>query len=245
MGVNYNHKTDQSNLLLYYDFYNPRSWNGTGTVYDLSGNSNNGTVIGSPTLVNRTIDFSGMTGYINYSEVYSNLPWTSVVTFKQLESSANTSFRQTFFGHTSTSVGGWNRLYVDINATPQSRVRWLTRYQNSASTWTDFSAYIGPSGSSYVDSSIQDAYWKDNFFSIITTISEDKLFQIYLNGVLKYSTQRSVDTNNEFRSNKFGAYSTSTLPIDSQVINCSVYNKYFTQEDVDHTMSLYRARYGI
>jgi hypothetical protein len=245
MAVNYNHKTSQENLMLYYDFYNPVSYNGSSTIYDLSGNSNHGTVVGSPTLSDRKINFNGTTAYINYPEIYSAPPWTSIVTFKQLESSANTSFRQTFFGHTSTAVGGWQRLYVDINATPLSRVRWLTRYQNSTPTWTDFSAYIGPSGSSYVASSTQDAYWKDNVFSIITTISESKLFQIYLNGVLKYSTQRSTDANNEFKSNKFGAYSTSSVPNNSEIINCSVYNKYFTQADVDYTMSLFRARYGI
>jgi hypothetical protein len=212
-------------------------------VYDLSGNGNNGTVVGSPTLTDRRISFNGVTAYINYSEVLAVPPWTSIVTFKQLESAANTSFRQTFFGNTSTSTGGWNRLHVDINATPNSRVRWLTRVNTTA--WADFSAYIGQSGSSYVSAATQNAYWQNQFFSIITTISETKLFQIYLNGVLKYSTQRSTDINNEFRSNKFGAYSTSTSPNNSEIVNCSVYNKYFTQRDVDHTMSLYRARYGI
>jgi hypothetical protein len=245
MAINYNHKTDQSNLLLYYDFYNPICYNGSSSVYDLSGNGNNGSIIGNPTLSNRRISFNGTTAYINYNQVQCNPPWTSVVTFKQLQSSANTSFRQTFFGNTSTAAGGWSRLHVDINTTPASRVRWLTRFQNSAGNWTDFSAYIGPSGSSYVAASIQNSYWQNGFFSIITTISENKLFQIYLNGVLKYSTQRSTDINNEFRSNKFGAYSTSTSPNNSEIVNCSVYNKYFTQRDVDHTMSLYRARYGI
>jgi hypothetical protein len=245
MGVNYNHKTDQSNLLLYYDFYNPFSYNGSSTVYDLSGKSNHGTIIGSPTLSDKKINFNGTTAYINYSEIFSNPPWTSVVTFKQLESSANTSFRQTFFGNTTTSAGGWQRLYVDINATPASRVRWVTRFQNSTPAWADFNSYIGPSGSSYVAASTQDEYWQNKFFSVITTISESKLFQIYLNGVLAYSLQRSTDASNEFRSNKFGAYSTSTLPNNSEIINCSVYNKYFTQSDVNYTMSLYRARYGI
>jgi hypothetical protein len=243
MAVSYNHKTDLNNLELYYDFYNLRSYSGS-IIYDLSPNKRNGTIIGSPVFENNQLNFNGIVSYINHPEISLQPPWTTIVTFKQRSDSADTNFRQTFFGHTSTSQPGWQRLYSDyIDSTV--RTRWIIRIQNSAGTWTDITFYPSTNGSSYTTSTLQNNFWLDKNFCIILTVSPTNLFQLYLNGTLTNSSQRTIDLNNGFVSNKFGAYSTSTQPINSEMINAMVYSKYFTQRDVDFTMSLFRSRYSI
>ena len=57
MGLHHSPSTVYNNLLFCYDAGNSRSYPGTGTSFtDLSGNSNNGTLVGSPTFT------SGSTG---------------------------------------------------------------------------------------------------------------------------------------------------------------------------------------
>jgi hypothetical protein len=247
MGVNYNYRVPKSNLVMLYDFGNPICFNGSGTeVRDISGNGYNGQIEnGSPTLSNKKLDFSGLSAYISYDEISLDPPWTSVVVFEQLESSATTSMRQTFFGHTSTSRAGWNRLYLDTSGSNR-RVRWITRYQRSSDgAWTEFSSYIGPSGSSYVDPSIQDAFWLNKTFTIITTIDSNYLFSIYLNGEQSYQTQRGSDLSNKMQTNKFGAYGSTSQPFKSNLIAASIYDKALNQNEVRLMHQLYSGRYGI
>lgn len=70
MSVNYNPATPTDGLVLCIDPSNPRCYPGSGTtVFDLSGNNNNGTLTNGASVVNtrggRALDFDGSNDYVD------------------------------------------------------------------------------------------------------------------------------------------------------------------------------------
>lgn len=70
MSVNYNPVTPTDGLVLCIDPSNPRCYPGSGTtVFDLSGNGNNGTLTNGASVINtrggRALDFDGVNDYVN------------------------------------------------------------------------------------------------------------------------------------------------------------------------------------
>jgi len=72
VGISYNTSIVKSGLVLHLDAANPKSYPGSGTVWnDLSGKGNHGTLYGSPT-------FSGGRALFNGTNSYAEIPYDAV-----------------------------------------------------------------------------------------------------------------------------------------------------------------------
>ena len=66
MSLIHNANVVRDGLVLYLDAANPKSYPGSGaTLFDLSGNNNNGSIINNPVLSGGIINLSGTNDYIN------------------------------------------------------------------------------------------------------------------------------------------------------------------------------------
>ena len=79
MAPRYGPKISKDGLLLCVDAANTKSYPGTGTIWkDLSGNGNNGTLVGSPTVSNGAFQFNG-SNYIQIPGInLSSGPYTVI-----------------------------------------------------------------------------------------------------------------------------------------------------------------------
>lgn len=92
---------DRVNLLAYYDFGESTSYSGGSTVYDLSGNDYNATLVNSPThdAGNRSMTFNGSNQYANVPvSALLNLgsSWTIIAILRFLRLSGSNSVFSTF-----------------------------------------------------------------------------------------------------------------------------------------------------
>lgn len=75
MSVYSGPNTTQSGLVLHIDPSNPRSYPGSGTtIFDISGNGNNGTLINGASVISqrsgRALDFDGVNDYVSAGNVF-------------------------------------------------------------------------------------------------------------------------------------------------------------------------------
>ncbi len=135
----------QQGLVLNLDAGNPYSYAGAGTVwYDVSGNSNNGTLTNSPTYssdVGGTIVFDGVNDYVTTS--FATTSGQSVTYCGWLYSTESTSTYKNFVDSLSTSPMIWwnNSGQIEFDA---SRYTTTTVYRNQ---WV-YVSLSKPSGSS-------------------------------------------------------------------------------------------------
>ena len=236
-----------NNLKLHFDPGNPISLSGNKIV----GRSKNRIEL---QLVNDTnvesneffksVSLDGTNSQLTFNEINIQPPWTSIIIFKTFKTTANTGFRQTLFGNTSGSRPGWNRLYSNISS-GNSRIRLLTRYRNSGGSWASFNSYIGPYGSSYVSPSLQNSFWVDNVIHLTTTVSSDKIYRIYINGVLRVSINRSSanDLDNGIGVNKMGVYSSTSQPFGGNIYLSSIYDKELSSDEVFENFNAFSGRF--
>lgn len=253
MGVHGGPKiAGKSDLVFAIDFASDRVTNAvdsvTGPVSKLNLNLDNGVSFTNTSTKRkrRAAQFDGTNDQLSFSEIILTPPWTSVAVFKITTSNATAAFRSTLFGNTSTSIPGFNVVYNDISS-GNSRVRILTRYCNPSGTWTWFSSYIGPNGSSYVAPALQDAYWVNNIMHLTTTVSSDKIYRLYINGVLKQTIDRSTanDLDNGFRCNKIGAYGTASNPMSGNIYRTFVYNTELSSDQVFQNYTAIKNRFDL
>lgn len=237
MGTNYSPKIVTENIVLYFDAANPKSYPGSGTsIIDISRNNNNGTLTSGVSFESEnkgSIRLSASSHRIEFSQVNLSPPWTTQITYKNLNSTATTASRSTLFGHSSSSNPGWQRIRVDVSG-GNSRVRLQTYYQNSSETWTSFSQYIGPHGSSYVAPALQDAFWVNRIITITITVSENNIYRVYIDGALMQTINRSSsgDLNNGLTVNRLGVYGSTSYPLNGNIYSAIIYNKELTEEEV-------------
>jgi hypothetical protein len=236
-----------NNLKLHFDPGNPISLSGN-KIIGRSKNRIELQLINDANVENnqffKSVSLDGTNSQLTFNEINIQPPWTSIIIFKTFKTTANTGFRQTLFGNTSTSRPGWNRLYSDISS-GNSRTRLLTRYRNSSGTWTDFSSYIGPYVSSYVSPSLQNSFWVDNVIHLTTTVSSDKIYRIYINGVLRVSINRSSanDLDNGIRVNRIGVYSSASQPFGGNIYLSSLYDKELSSNEVFENFNAFSGRF--
>ena len=78
MGIAYNPKVPTEDLSLLFDPANSKSYPGSGTtIFDLSGNGNNGTLSGSPVFSNGIMTYDGSDDQIAVSANQNSLDFSS------------------------------------------------------------------------------------------------------------------------------------------------------------------------
>lgn len=212
------------------------------------------TLVNSPDLINteskitrRGMSFEGTSSRIQLSQPISlQPPWTSTAVFKILNTTATTAFRSTIFGVPNTSVPGFYRVYNDVRADDGAvRVRILTRYLNPTGTWSSFSSYVGPYGSSYVSAALQDEFWVDNILHLTTTMSSNLVLRVYLNGVLRHTQTRTTSGDQDlgFYFDRLGVRSTSSESLTGIIYRAFLYNTEFSPDAIQQNFIAMRNRF--
>jgi len=168
MGVYYNTEIPNEGLLLYVDAANKRSWPGGGTFwYDLSGNSRNGTLTGSPTWSSNNggiFQFNG-SNYIQFNNINLSTSQYSVIggarysgaTRGRMITAINNNW---LLGHWSTttenhyaegwvtavSAGANDTNWRILAATGDPVSDTWSMYVNGVNTYTNSNGSAGPNG---------------------------------------------------------------------------------------------------
>ena len=249
MGTNYSPKIVTENIVLYFDAANPKSYPGSGTsITDISRNNNNGTLTSGVTYESEnkgSIRLNASTHRIEFPEVNLSPPWTTQMTYKNLNSTANTNANMTLFGHTSANNPGWHRIRTQL-VEGNSRVRLQIWYQNPSGGWSSLSQYMGPHGSSYVDPALQDEFWINRIITITITVSENNIYRFYMNGELIQTRNRSSsgDQNNGLTVNRLGVYGSTSYPLNGNIYSAIIYNKELTEEEVMQNYQAIKNRFN-
>lgn len=254
MSIAYNSRIVNSNLVLYVDAANPKSYPGTGNIwYDLSGNGENLTLYNSPTFSSNSsgeLLFSGANDYarITNSNAIDSLAsagtidfWfrtisnTLGVTYARLVSFSDTAGT----GSDSSSTQGINKDYSNFlclakNNTTESLALW---YKSNPAGW-------GPATLLNTNSYFQVTLtW--------ATIGSNMTFNFYLNGVSSLTTTvaqsgyGSSGSTITLGQNCAGAL---TNPLENSSCAFSsfrLYNRSLTPEEVRQNFNAARGRYGI
>jgi hypothetical protein len=221
MGSNYNPKIVKNGLVLCLDAANPRSYSGSGTVWnDLSGNGNNGTLVngvGFSASNNGSFTFDGVNDYVNL----------------------NFSFTQ------SSSANSYTVIIGAKLSTISSSRRQLWSSDNAGFDWGfgagDGSRFTIFSGEAIHTGRTQDTNW--HIFAAQWSSSFST--RLYIDGVLDISTtaisyDSSISSTTSIGRNPgFGEY------WNGNVSFTQVYNRALTAAEIRQNFEATRDRYGI
>jgi len=251
LAIFYNPRTITDGLVLALDAGNIKSYPGSGTTWnDLIRQGNNGTLLNGVGFDEGnfgSLTFDGVDDVVNISEINLQPPWTQSIVYKNLESTSTIAFRAAIHGNTSTSRPGFIRVYNDI-IDDTSSIRILLRYRNSSGTWSNFSDYVGPNGSSYVPFSQQDDFWVNRIMFLSITCSSNFIYNYYIDGNLVFTRNRSTsnDLDNGLGVNMIGARGTGTTePLNGNIYSSIFYNRELTAQEIKQNFNAVRGRFGL
>ncbi|CAB4167369.1 Concanavalin A-like lectin/glucanases superfamily [uncultured Caudovirales phage] len=201
-----------TNLMCYLDSSNATSYPGTGTVWtDLSGNSRNGTLVGSPTYSNNSIVFNG-TNYVSLGN-FGVFPTTGTISFL-LNSSAVESYRNPFHTHytgTASNIG----------------IRFEQNSQGS------IGVNIGNDAGTAQGWWLLDAGFKSNtwFYLTVSWNTTTNIISGYVNGRLIWANSNTYWATQMPTVTLGGGFDTSRL-FKGSILNLSIYNRVLSQAEI-------------
>lgn len=212
-------------LVLALDAANPKSYSGTGTVWnDLSGNSNNGTLINGPTFDsgdNGSIVFDGVDDYVNIT--FDNSLDVDYLT-------AEVWIKSDFTTGPSTRhylMNGCSHRWAIIVDEPTT-LRW---YINTTTGTLELI---------WVDSLVSQNDWMH-----ITCTYDGSLMKIYVNGAEVTSRSHSGTILTATASGRLMDYRNGGYETEGLAANFKIYNKAFTSEEVLQNYNATKSRYGL
>jgi len=218
-------------LQLYYDVGNTASYPGSGTtIYDLSPNGYNGTLVNGPTYssVNGgSLVFDGSNDYINTNNSLGYEAFTLMAWFKTSDA---TNFRMLISKETSLGVP-WNyRMYL---------------YQTSGDLIGDV-AKVGSTDEATYARNLADGTWHMTAFSRNT--SNDTL-NLYIDGVLVNSHTDSLTAGSIINSQNVwigrSAFSGGSYPWLGNIAAALIYNRALTDAEVLNNFRATKTRFGL
>lgn len=214
-----------SGLRLYYDMSIPACYNGSGTtLYDISANGNNGTLVNGPTFTNNTIRLDGSNDYISLPTT-GFAPSTHTVEF-WIKRHANSGYF----------------LTIDNSDNPELRLQFSAGKVEL--TWYDDSAYIASFNSV---TNITLDIW---YHICVTTQNND--FRMYINGAL--DTADTSGTYTGAASGNAGEHTLGTYNRPGAgyggYANVSYgvyrfYNRVLSANEILHNYNIQKTRFGI
>lgn len=146
MATNYSPKIPRSDLSFYFDVANPKCYTSGSTIYDLSGNGNNGTIYGAPNFSNRLMEFDGTNDYILIPSNQNSLDFSSEQTIIMWIYHTYTSGRKNPYDQSYGGYGTWThengsfiRYYhgdAGSNASPYTAFGSTSYSSTPTNTWT-------------------------------------------------------------------------------------------------------------
>jgi len=210
-----------SNLSLYLDAANANSYSGTGnTWYDLSGNSNNGSIANSAsysTTNKGSFYFNGSSQYISVNN-NSNLIFSSSDAMSLSVWFKPTVLQNVWTGIVTKSrdVSPWYGIWIN----PSNQIVWGHPLSNMIAQVTD-----------------------TNWQNVVIT-KDTSGHYIYVNGVLKNSSSSTLTANGTGALYIGGAASVSEY-FTGYVGNVKVYNNALSQTQILQNFNAFNGRYGI
>jgi hypothetical protein len=209
----------RSGLVLNLDAANPKSYPGSGTAWsDLSGGSNNGTLVNTPTYSSNnkgSFAFNGTNQYATCSGTPLNVTnYTKIVWFK-LSSLA----------FTNNIVSGGSSHFMFFNAT--------NKMYNGHADWASFVAY--PSTATF-----STEIW---YHAALTFNTTDGMV-LYVNGFQDstYTVVKTQAPNSGII--EIAAYASSYF-LNGNVGQALIYNRTLTALEVRQNFEALRGRYGV
>lgn len=209
-------------LIFYIDAANNRSYPGSGTsCLDLSGNSNNGTLINSPSFSNNFFTFNG-SNYI---------------------SCGNSSILQITVG----SISAWF-LTISPGSSYRSIITkqfaWGLFAQDNILVTYDW----GNSAPRTTNINVADGQWKNVVLTFTQTVGNPSNNAIiYLNGVpVLTTTVRHTNQNENLEISRGGSGGGGqTQFLNGSVSSAMVYNRVLSQSEILQNYNATRSRFGI
>lgn len=215
-----------SGLRLYYDMSIPACYNGIGTtIYDISANGNNGTLVNGPTFANNAIRLDGVNDYIS-------LPTTG-------------------FAPSTHTIEFWIKChqYKDskfwiVDASDNPELRLAIDVSKVVVTWYDEGGYIATFNSA---ANISLDTWYNISF---TTQNND--FRLYINGTL--DTADTSGTYNGSTTGNAGEHTLGTYNRPGTgyggYANVSYgvyrfYNRVLSANEILHNYNVQKTRFGL
>jgi len=231
-----------TNLVLNLDASNPSSYPGSGVDwFDISGNSNNGTLTNGPTFNSAnggSIVFDGTNDYINNIGSVSSFSFiqnTALTTLSFWIKFNNTSNLEYITGNTPTSAEKGFFLAKNINGSLQISV-----FDGSGSG-TNLINYTSPSGL------FNDTNWHNYTITIDKTINTNT---IYKDGVLFSSGTGTgawtLSSGNSTRTLILGNINNYfVLFLNGNVANYLIYNRPLTASEILQNFNATKSKFGL
>lgn len=248
MSFNYSPKIITESMLLYLDASNPKSYPTSGTSwYDISRNSNNGTLTNGPTFDTSNLGnivFDGTNDFIQLGSVpslqfsvtdpYSISMW--VYWTPSVGATLDTVFSYGYVAGAFPTIGDKGYyLILDNN---------ILRNQSFLFDYYDGSGFKGIEGNVGV---IPTNSW----FNIVATsssVSNANGLKVYVNGTLSSYTIRSLgpplSINYTFANVNIGARDATTF-FNGKIASTIVYNKELSSDEVYRNFQTLKGRFGL
>ena len=218
----------QSGLVLNLDASRSSSYTGTGTTWtDISGNSNNGTMVNGPvfgTASGGIITFDGVNDYVDTGLQYS------------LTSSTNFTIGIWFkgFGRSSSN----DILVLSYSGTP---VGWAI-YQSNTGKFMCFSRDNNNVETSYINSttSTNTNQW---FYGVYKKSGNQ--FSLYINGILEATTNANLGNISISNGMRIANHTVISQPYLGSIGSVKVYNKSLTDSEILQNFNATKSRFGL
>lgn len=223
MSVNYNPVTPTDGLVLCIDPSNPRCYLGSGTtVFDLSGNNNNGTLTNGASVINtrggRALDFDGVNDVVSCPQV----PFTGTGNFSislwALQGAIRASDHAIKFGTATLNNavgifnGSGNNLAIGLHANIASE----------ASLTANLATNV--------------------FYHVVGTCTPSRR-EIWLNGVLQGTSTATVNYDITSTFFNIGAAQSVLVPWNGRLDDIRIYNRLLSDNEIRQLFESKRGKY--
>jgi hypothetical protein len=222
-------------LVFWTDSGQYKSYIGSGTsIYDLSGNDNDGTLTNGPTFSDGNIDFDGSNDYINFGDV-SAYEWAYNSTYTlcawfYLDADQNGMIMSK--AESSSNYRGW---YLYFKASDNTLTHALLNDTSPSRRWGQVT-----------DSGIATGTW---YYVCATYNGGDDTGKFYLNGTEVDSTRNynTLSTWTTATSVPFsiGIRNTSSLPFNGKIPIVQIYDRLLSESEILYNFHANRGRFGI
>jgi hypothetical protein len=226
MALAHNPSIVRNGLVLQLDAANPKSYPGSGTVWtDISGNGNNGTLVGGVGYTNTNgggLVFDGVDDYIS---VVSNPVFTNSATFETIVNMLPGS-------QTNSWIFGREGCYRLTYAT--SNIQFVCATVNNS--WYSTGTFVGA-----------NAVVVSNRVHLVTLYNGSRL-QIYVNGILSGTSTADISGNvltNAFSFQLARSNADNVAWGVGNIFHHKIYNRVLTPQEISQNFEALRGRFGI
>lgn len=216
----------EDGLVLYLDATNTRSYPGSGTTWnDLSGNSNNGTLVNGPTFNNSnngSIVFDGVNDYVDCgNNAILNLNQHSICFW--FFPKENAVKEVIYKARTASSSPGPYEIYQAGN-----RINYRLNFNSTPNTTQSGTILLTL-----------------NTWHYICATYDNITAKTYINNVLDINAAFTTVLTNSTGVLNIGAYTDARYPMLANITQVSIYNRALTADEILQNYNATKSRFGL